>query len=131
MADDLNSIELATELTVAWLGNHNTRVHVEDVPTFLKSMHDAVTGLSQRKAAPEPAAELEAEYPPAVSARKSLGSPDHNHVLEVLGSKWVSRSGGYQPACCISSCPPFPTSSALQQPCLFLTPPAVRDSVRR
>ena len=51
MTDDTNSVELATELTVAWLANPNpnTRTNAEGVPAFLQSMHATVKGL----AAPE------------------------------------------------------------------------------
>ena len=86
MADDLNSIELATELTIAWLGNHNTRVHAEDVPTFLQSMHAAVNGLTESNApAPEPAPQVEPEYTPATTARKSLASPDR--IISMIDGK--------------------------------------------
>jgi hypothetical protein len=40
------SVELATELTVAWLANPNTRASANEVPVFLRTMHDAVTGLT-------------------------------------------------------------------------------------
>ena len=70
-----NTVELATELTMAWLSNPNTRTSAEDVPAFLKSMHDAVIGLSR---APVEATGQEAapEFTAAVTARKSLASPD-------------------------------------------------------
>lgn len=76
MADetDLNAVELATELTIAWLSNQNTRVSADDVPMFLRTMHDAVTNLTAGGAA---AAEPGAVYEPAVSIRKSLASKDH------------------------------------------------------
>lgn len=38
-------VELATELTIAWLSNPNTRVSSEDVPVFLQRMHEAVSAL--------------------------------------------------------------------------------------
>src|ERR1043166_6103340 len=70
-----SALERATELTVAWLANPNTRVSAEDVPAFLRSMHAALGNLS----APEPASEAPAaqEFTPAVSVRKSLASKDH------------------------------------------------------
>ncbi len=86
MTDDLNSIELATNLTVAWLGNGNTRVHADDVPVFLRSMHDAVTGLTRGSAPqPEPGPQAEPEYTLAVTARKSLASPDH--IISMIDGK--------------------------------------------
>lgn len=69
-----SSIELAAELTMAWLSNQNTRATPDDVPAFLKSMHDAVLTLSAAPA--EPVEEAVAEHTPAVTARKSLASPD-------------------------------------------------------
>ena len=71
-----NLLELATELTIAWLANPNTRVPADEVPAFLQSMHGAVTNLatSPAAAAEEPAAP---EFTPAVSVRRSLASKDH------------------------------------------------------
>jgi predicted transcriptional regulator len=76
MSDETTkTVELAAELTMAWLSNSNTRASSEDVPTFLKSMYDAVNGLAS---APVESSEEEAatEYTGAVTARKSLSSPD-------------------------------------------------------
>ncbi|MGY2737256.1 MucR family transcriptional regulator [Sphingomonas sp. UYP23] len=70
-----NTVELATELTMAWLSNPNTRTSAEDVPAFLKSMHDAVIGLSTAPAQ-APAEEAAPEFTAAVTARKSLANPD-------------------------------------------------------
>lgn len=81
---DTNAVELATELTIAWLSNPNTRAASEDVPAFLKQMHDAVSGLSaevEASAAPEAAA----EYVPAVSVRKSLASKDF--IISMIDGK--------------------------------------------
>ena len=48
MAEDTNliAVELATELTIAWLGNQHNRATAEDVPTFLRTMHATVTELA-------------------------------------------------------------------------------------
>jgi predicted transcriptional regulator len=76
----LNAVELATELTIAWLGNPNTRVTADEVPAFLKAMHETVSGLSAETSnAPATSDESSAqeEFVPAVSVRKSLGSKDH------------------------------------------------------
>ena len=76
---DFNAVELAAELTMAWLGNANTRANADDVPAFLASMHRAVTELDAAGKAPAaPADETgdQAEHTPAVSVRKSLASPD-------------------------------------------------------
>ncbi|MGK6324558.1 MucR family transcriptional regulator [Sphingomonas sp. DT-51] len=71
-----NVVELATELTIAWLSNPNTRASGEDVPAFLRTMHDAVSNLSSTTS-PTTSEEPVSEYTPAVSVRKSLASKDH------------------------------------------------------
>jgi predicted transcriptional regulator len=88
MTDDTNdtsAVELATELTIAWLGNPNTRTSAEEVPAFLGKMHDTVSALlgsgTQAPAAPEPAT----DYTPAVSVRKSLASKDH--IISMIDGK--------------------------------------------
>ncbi len=87
MADDgseLNAIELAAELTIAWLNNGNNRVAAEDVPAFLQTMHATVLGLasgSSEEDAPQPAQ----DYTPAVSVRKSLASKDH--IISMIDGK--------------------------------------------
>ena len=83
MDTDINSVELATDLTVAWLGNPNTRTSADDVPAFLKSMHDAVSRLTEPTVS-EPQ-EAAAEYTPATTARKSLASPDH--IVSMIDGK--------------------------------------------
>ena len=72
---DLNAVELATELTIAWLGNPNTRSAADDVPAFLAKMHDTVSALLD-SGNEVPAEEPAAEFTPAVSVRKSLSSKD-------------------------------------------------------
>ena len=84
MEAELNIIELATELTVAWLGNPNTRTSADDVPAFLRSMHDAVSKLVSPGATAEPEQPAQ-EYTPAVTARKSLASPDH--IISLIDGK--------------------------------------------
>jgi predicted transcriptional regulator len=81
---DVNAVEMATELTIAWLSNPNTRVSAEEVPTFLRTMHDAVAGLSGTTSE-APAAEAAAEYTPAVSVRRSLASKDH--IISLIDGK--------------------------------------------
>jgi predicted transcriptional regulator len=72
----LDPIELATELTIAWLANPSTRVSAEEVPAFLNRMHASVQSLIGGST---PAAGADAEptnYTPAVTVRKSLADPD-------------------------------------------------------
>ncbi len=80
-----NPVELATELTIAWLSNPNTRASAEEVPAFLSKMHEAVQGLSSGGGGDEQSAEPAAEYSPAVSVRKSLASKDH--IISLIDGK--------------------------------------------
>lgn len=81
----LNPVELATEITIAWLNNPNNRVSADDVPVFLRSIHATVnelaTGASSNISTEEPAV----DFTPAVSVRKSLGSKDH--ILSLIDGK--------------------------------------------
>ena len=91
MSDEnsLGAVELATELTIAWLGNQNNRVQADDVPAFLRTMHATVLELSGAKPAePTPASVEETsteEFAPAVTARKSLASKDH--IISMIDGK--------------------------------------------
>ena len=92
MSDEnsLITVELATEITIAWLGNQNNRVAPEDVPQFLRTMHATVTELANGATAgganaqdeEAPAAE---DFTPAVSVRKSLASRDH--IISLIDGK--------------------------------------------
>ena len=82
----LNPVELATELTIAWLGNQNNRVAAEEVPAFLRTMHATLTELSSGTSSEAVAEEApSAEFTPAVSVRKSLGSKDH--IISLIDGK--------------------------------------------
>ena len=87
-AASIDLVELATEITIAWLGNQNNRVSTEDVPTFLRSMHATLNELSVG-AAPEEGApgtvDEPTNFPPAVSVRKSLASKDH--IISMIDGK--------------------------------------------
>jgi len=67
----LNAVELATELTIAWLGNQNNRVQADEVPQFLRTMHATVTELAGGSS--------------SSSVRKSLGSK--NHIISMIDGK--------------------------------------------
>jgi predicted transcriptional regulator len=84
MTTENNSVELATELTIAWLGNPNTRTSADEVPAFLQSMHAAVEKLGG-SFAETPTAETAVAYTPAVTARKSLASKDH--IISLIDGK--------------------------------------------
>lgn len=89
MSEDtsLNVVELAAELTIAWLGNQNNRVSAEDVPAFLRVMHQTITGLATNAPeAAEPNEEPAAQdITPAVTARRSLASKDH--IISMIDGK--------------------------------------------
>ena len=82
MNEDISTVELATELTVAWLSNPNTRTSADDVPAFLKQMYTAVTGLTMPQTPATPDAP---EYTGAVTVRKSLASNDH--IISMIDGK--------------------------------------------
>lgn len=87
MADEpagANLLELATELTIAWLANPNTRASAEEVPAFLDKMHGAVAGLAAPKVQEEEAAPKD-EFTPAVTVRKSLASKDY--IVSMIDGK--------------------------------------------
>ncbi len=84
MSDDINTVELATELTIAWLSNPSTRTNADDVPAFIASMHSALNKLGTGAAEPENAT-AEQTYTPAVTARKSLASRDH--IISMIDGK--------------------------------------------
>jgi predicted transcriptional regulator len=77
------ALELATDLTIAWLSNPNTRASAEEVPSFLNKMHQAVLGLGSAPSGEE--ASAASEYAPAVSVRKSLASKDF--IISLIDGK--------------------------------------------
>lgn len=81
--NELNAVELATEITIAWLGNHNNQVSAEQVPAFLRSIHQVVTELANGSDAS--GVESVEEFTPAVSVRKSLASKDH--IISMIDGK--------------------------------------------
>lgn len=76
-------IELAAELTTAWLTNPHTRAGVDDVLAFLTSMHEAVSGLSRPAFANEGTSAD--EHVPAVTVRTSLADPDR--IISMIDGK--------------------------------------------
>lgn len=86
--NNLNPVELATELTIAWLGNQNNRVQADDVPAFLRTMHTTILELSDGAAASGSTAEEETAagaFTPAVTVRRSLASKDH--IISMIDGK--------------------------------------------
>ena len=88
MPEDQNltdALELATELTIAWLSNPNTRAQANEVPDFLRTMHEAVAALTNSSANVAQNQSDGATFQPAVTARKSLASRDH--IISLIDGK--------------------------------------------
>ncbi|RST31328.1 transcriptional regulator [Sphingomonas ginkgonis] len=87
MADEqsFDAVELATELTIAWLSNPNNRAHASEVPAVLQTMHKAVQDLCGAPTTPSEQAGDKRDYTPAVTARRSLASPDH--IISMIDGK--------------------------------------------
>jgi len=81
----LSPVELAAELTAAWLSNGNTRTSAEEIPAFLKSMHATIVELQGAHLPAEEVAPRAPEFTPAVSARKSLADP--NFIISMIDGK--------------------------------------------
>lgn len=82
----VSAIELATEITVAWLANPNNRAAAEDVPAFLRTMHATLNALSADAPSEGGSDDMAAEeFTPAVTARKSLASKDH--IISMIDGK--------------------------------------------
>ena len=78
--------ELAAELTIAWLSNPNTRASSDEVRSFLQAMFEAVNALNVGQGSDAATSEAAApEYKPAVTARRSLASPDH--IISLIDGK--------------------------------------------
>ncbi len=81
----VNAVELATELTIAWLGNPNSRVSADDVPAFLQTMFKTVSDLNGSSTIDVASEEPAQEFAPAVTVRKSLASKDH--IISMIDGK--------------------------------------------
>ncbi|GAA0752388.1 transcriptional regulator [Sphingomonas sp. ABOLD] len=86
----LTAVELATQLTIAWLGNQSDPVAAEQVPAFLRSVHATVIDLANGSPVEEPLEVPErrpepSAHVPAVSVRKSLASRDH--IISMIDGK--------------------------------------------
>lgn len=86
--EKLSSVELATDLTRAWLGNPNVRATAEDVPSFLRQIYAAIEELVAGNAESGSVylvEDAEESYVPAVSVRRSLASSDH--IISMIDGK--------------------------------------------
>ncbi|MBB3348378.1 MucR family transcriptional regulator [Sphingomonas sp. BK069] len=81
MVHDDEVLALATDLTVAWIANTNTRTEAAQVSQVLQSVVDALSMLSAGKTEEEPTTVAT----PAVSIRKSLA--DKNHIISLIDGR--------------------------------------------
>jgi predicted transcriptional regulator len=80
-----NNVELAAQLTVAWLGNPNVRAAADEVPGFLRNVHATLNELSgSGGTGVSTSDENETAYVPAVPVRSSV-KPDH--ILSLIDGK--------------------------------------------
>ncbi|WP_277970246.1 MucR family transcriptional regulator [Sphingomonas echinoides] len=84
MTNNITVVELAVEMTIAWLENDKNRASVHDVPLVLRAMHDAIANLSTN-AGGRAATRSDEEYVPMVSVKKSLA--DRNHIISLINGK--------------------------------------------
>ena len=91
MEIEKDNVELATELTTAWLANPNTQTDAEGARFFLSSMIDALSGIDRQvQASPReqeqatPGEQVQV-FMPAVSVKRSLANPDH--IISMIDGK--------------------------------------------
>lgn len=77
------AVEMAVELTIAWLSNSSTRATTDEVASFLKTSHAALTALSPKT----DAAPVQDVGPirGAVTEKASLASRDH--IVSMIDGK--------------------------------------------
>jgi len=83
--NEIDAIELATELTIAWLANPNTRTTAAEVPAFLDKMYSSVQSLMGTSQSPSAGDAEPTDYTPAVTVRKSLADPDY--IISMIDGK--------------------------------------------
>lgn len=82
---DPKFVLLASELTMAWLGNQHNRINADDVPAFLRQMHSTVERLAGGTAVVDSGSAPEEAFTPAVTVRKSLADP--NFIISLIDGK--------------------------------------------
>jgi predicted transcriptional regulator len=84
MAEENDLVAMTIEVVASYVAHNNLRP--EDVPDFIAKTHAAISGIAKPPEAPaeEPGPEQPA-FTPAVTARKSLASPDH--ILSMIDGK--------------------------------------------
>jgi predicted transcriptional regulator len=84
MNNEISAVVLAAELTAAWLANPSTRTDREDIPAFLNLMYSVISSLSSA-VTPISLDKPNQIFEPAVTARRSLASPDH--ILSLINGE--------------------------------------------
>jgi predicted transcriptional regulator len=82
---DVQPVELATELTIAWLGNPNNRVAAEEADKFLRTIYATLIELGKDSPLADAETDAAQDYAPAVTVRRSLASKDH--ILSLIDGK--------------------------------------------
>lgn len=82
--ESINTIELAAEITIAWLSNPSTRATPGDVSSFIGTIDAALKGLTAVQSAPVDA-QTAATFEPATTVRKSLASDDY--IVSMIDGK--------------------------------------------
>jgi predicted transcriptional regulator len=82
--NDTGALELAAEVTIAWLGNPNVRAAADEVPGFLRSIHATLTELAGAGAPNANGALAEEAWTPAVSPRASI---KRDHLISLIDGK--------------------------------------------
>lgn len=84
MTTKTTAVELAAEMTIAWISNRNNRATVNELPVILKSVHDAIANLATGADGSASMPQM-SEHAPAVSVRKSLANRDH--IVSLIDGK--------------------------------------------
>lgn len=82
MRGTTDTIALATDLTIAWLANPNTRIEVDAVPAFLATMHKTVATLGKAAIDYDQAT---SKFERDVSVRKSLA--DSEFIVSMINGR--------------------------------------------
>jgi predicted transcriptional regulator len=89
--NEKTKIDMATDLTIAWLSNPNVRANGDDVTQFLQSIHATLDRLSgdatdlPNAGSPATSTARDQEHVPAVTVRKSLASPER--IISMIDGK--------------------------------------------
>jgi predicted transcriptional regulator len=83
MAEQDHLVPLTVEVVSSYVGQNNIRP--DDVPALIASIHDALKKLQVPETPAESEAPAPSEFTPAVTARKSLASPDH--IISMIDGK--------------------------------------------